>query len=229
MRASEKAYQSLHQDIVAWRIAPGTLLAEVELSERLGVSRTPIREALARLSAEGLTTAKGGRGVVVTEVSLDAVRELYELRETLEVKAAELAAQRGDPTVFEGLAQRFRLAQKNLAQQNLAQQTSSTHASTEAYYQLSAELDAALNQHCGNARLAATLNTLRPLLARARRMAQEHPDRLAETAAEHAAIARAIAAGNPRLAAASTVVHLNNSLQHILQGLPSTDRQGSTP
>ena len=56
MRASDKAYAALREDIIEWRLAPGTVLAEVEQSERLGISRTPLREALSRLTAEGLTT-----------------------------------------------------------------------------------------------------------------------------------------------------------------------------
>jgi DNA-binding GntR family transcriptional regulator len=63
MRASDRAYAALREDIIEWRLRPGTVLAEVEQSERLGVSRTPVREALGRLTAEGLTTAAGGRGV----------------------------------------------------------------------------------------------------------------------------------------------------------------------
>src|SRR6478752_2724508 len=102
MRASDKAYAALRDDIIEWRLAPGTVLAEVEQSERLGVSRTPLREALGRLTAEGLTTA-GGRGVVVTDISLEDIDELFELRQTLEGKAAALAARRGDTATFERL------------------------------------------------------------------------------------------------------------------------------
>lgn len=217
MRASEKAYQSLHEDIVAWRLPPGTVLAEVELSERLGVSRTPVREALSRLTTEGLTTAKGGRGVVVTDVSLETVRELYELRETLEAKAAALAAERGDADVFAQLQRNFATAQLSLT-------TGSSTESTEEYYQLSADLDAALDGSCGNPFLVNSLKNIRPLLARARRMAQEHPERLQATAAEHSAICAAIADGNPHLAAAATTIHLNNSLQHILTSKPDNPK-----
>lgn len=100
MRASERAYEALREDILEWRLVPGTVLAEVEQSERLGVSRTPLREALSRLTAEGLTAAAGGSGMVVTDISLEAIDELFELRETLECRAAALAAQRGDPSIF---------------------------------------------------------------------------------------------------------------------------------
>ena len=208
MRASEKAYQALHQDIVQWRLLPGTVLAEVELSERLGVSRTPVREALSRLTAEGLTTAKGGRGVVVTDVSLETVRELYELRETLEAKAAALAAERGDAGSFAQLQRDFAAAGLSLA----------AGSSTEEYYRLSGNLE------CGNPFLVNSLKNIRPLLARARRMAQEHPERLQATAAEHSAICAAIAAGKPQVAAAATTIHLNNSLQHILDSKPNNQK-----
>ncbi|GAA1051026.1 GntR family transcriptional regulator [Arthrobacter russicus] len=214
MRASEKAYQALHQDIVQWRLSPGTVLGEVELSERLGVSRTPVREALSRLTAEGLTTAKGGRGVVVTDVSLETVRELYELRETLEAKAAALAAERGDSGSFAQLQRDFAAAGLSLA----------AGSSTEEYYRLSGNLDAALDKSCGNPFLVNSLKNIRPLLARARRMAQEHPERLQATAAEHSAICAAIAAGKPQVAAAATTIHLNNSLQHILDSKPNNQK-----
>ena len=162
MRASDRAYASLRDDIIEWRILPGTVLAEVEQSERLGVSRTPLREALSRLTAEGLTTAAGGRGVVVTDISLDDIDELFELRETLEGKAAALAAERGDAAVFEAL--RVELLQA-------PHLINGSDPGRHAYYELAGRLDAA--------------------------------------------IAEAIAAGNPRLAEAATTLHLHRSLSHL--------------
>ena len=89
MRASDRAYATLREDIVEWRLRPGAVLAEVEQSERLGVSRTPLREALGRLTAEGLTTAAGGRGVVVTDISLDSIDELFEQRSLVIIEWAD--------------------------------------------------------------------------------------------------------------------------------------------
>ncbi len=65
MRASEVAYSRLRDDIIHWRLEPGTPLGEVELSERLAVSRTPVREALSRLIAEGLVSNDSGRTAIV--------------------------------------------------------------------------------------------------------------------------------------------------------------------
>ncbi|WP_423185030.1 GntR family transcriptional regulator [Arthrobacter sp. NyZ413] len=206
MRASERAYAALREDIIEWRLAPGTVLAEVEQSERLGVSRTPVREALGRLSAEGLTTTTGGRGVVVTDISLDDINELFDLRETLECRAAALAAQRGNPRIFEHLHARFLTAPELLSPQDSAR---------HAYYALAGELDDAIDAAVSNSYLIHAMRGLRVHLVRIRRLAADDSARLEAAAAEHAAIAAAIAAGNSRLAAAATTVHLHRSLTHI--------------
>jgi DNA-binding GntR family transcriptional regulator len=206
VRASDRAYTALRDDIVQWRLQPGALLAEVEQAERLGVSRTPLREALGRLTAEGLTTAGGGRGVVVTGISLADIEELFELRETLESKAAALAAERGDAGTFRTLEAEFRAAPSLL--------NGSTSA-LEDYYLLVERLDSAIDAASANSYLAQAMRGLRVHLVRIRRLAADDATRLTAAAAEHAAIAEAIASGNPRLAQAATTLHLHRSLSHI--------------
>ncbi|YCK80397.1 GntR family transcriptional regulator [Arthrobacter sp. D3-18] len=206
MRASDRAYSALREDIIEWRLRPGTVLAEVEQSERLGVSRTPVREALSRLTAEGLTTAAGGRGVVVTDISLDSIDELFELRETLEVRAAALAAQRGEPGIFAELHGQLLLAPELLRDDDPAR---------HEYYALVSRLDDAIDAAVSNSYLANAMRSLRVHLVRVRRLAADDAARLHAAAAEHAAIAEAIAAGNPRLAEAATTVHLHRSLTHV--------------
>src|ERR1700744_300862 len=107
LRASDRAYLTLRGEILDGELRAGTVLAEVEQSQRLGVSRTPLREALGRLAAEGLVSTHSGRGVVVPEVSADNVVELFELREALEVQAARLAARRRDVARFSALRSQF--------------------------------------------------------------------------------------------------------------------------
>ncbi|WP_224089895.1 GntR family transcriptional regulator [Arthrobacter sp. StoSoilB13] len=206
MRASDRAYEALREDIIEWRLRPGTMLAEVEQSERLSVSRTPVREALGRLTAEGLTTAAGGRGVVVTDISLDSIDELFELRETLEVRAAALAAERGDPSVFADLRTQLAGAPGLLREADPAR---------HEYYALVGRLDEAIDAAVANSYLAQAMRGLRVHLVRVRRLAADDAARLADAAAEHAAIAEAIAAGNPRLAEAATTLHLHRSLTHL--------------
>ncbi|WP_038461674.1 GntR family transcriptional regulator [Arthrobacter sp. PAMC 25486] len=211
MRASDRAYATLHSDIINWRLTPGTILGEVELSERLGVSRTPIREALAKLMAEGLAEPQSGRGMVVSEISLDHLDELFELRSALECRAAELAARRGDREVFLEL-------HRKLA--NAGELITEADPSRSDYYRLAGELDSAVDAAVANHYLNQALKNLRVHLVRVRRLGKDNPARLRDAAREHASIALAIANGNPVVANAATTVHLDNSLRHLLSTAP---------
>lgn len=206
MRASKRAYETLREDILEWRLLPGTVLAEVEQSERLGVSRTPLREALGRLSAEGLTQTARGRGVVVSDISLADVDELFELRELLECRAAGLAAQRGDLLLFAALHAEFREAPMLLT---------AADPGRHNYYRLVGRLDEAIDSAISNSYMVQAMRSLRVHLVRVRRLAADDAARLTAAASEHAAIAEAIAEGNPRLAEAATSMHLHRSLAHL--------------
>ncbi|MBV1780471.1 GntR family transcriptional regulator [Paeniglutamicibacter sp. ABSL32-1] len=204
MRASDKAYEALRTDIVEWRLRPGAVLGEVEQAERLGVSRTPLREALARLVADGLAVQQRGRGTVVSDVSHEHVDDLFALRRALEVESARIAARNAEPAVFAALRSRFMEAGR-----------STDPETREAYYRLAGELDRSIDAAVANPYIEQALRSLRVHLARVRRLAQDDPERLATSALEHAAIAEAIAAQNPEVAAAATQLHLHHSLEHI--------------
>ena len=201
-RASDVAYATLRADILELALAPGDTLAEVELSVRLGISRTPVREALARLVADGLAEPVGGRGLVVSPLSLDNVRELFELRQALEQQAASLAAQRRDVRVFEAL--REQLAGVDTSD-------------LRGYYAVVARFDAAVDAAVGNPYLVAALANVRTHLSRIRRISKDNPARLADAAREHLHIVDAIVDGDARLAASATSVHLDRSLRSILE------------
>ena len=206
MRASDRAHALLRADIVDGRLAPGTVLAEVEQAARLGVSRTPLREALARLVAEGLAIGHGGRGVVVSSVSLDDVAALFEVRVPLECAAVRLAAARGPAERFAVLAVEFREAAAFITADDGGQVD---------YYALAARLDAAIDASTANAHLLQAQIPIRTQLLRVRRLARHHRARLLESAREHEQIARALSLGLPDLAEASMRVHLLNSLRHF--------------
>jgi len=212
VRASETAYGALREDILSGRLSAGTALSETDLAERLGVSRTPLRAALARLALEGLVDTTRGRTGVVTAVSAGSVTELFELREALETQAARLAARRRDPGVFEALVERFDDAPASLRAGDV-----------DAYYALVAEFDAALDAALGNAVYRGALDGVRLHLARARRIATDNPERLVRSAEEHRLICAAIRDGDAALAASATTVHLKASLTTILDTLSARD------
>ncbi|KSU52660.1 GntR family transcriptional regulator [Microbacterium enclense] len=204
MRASERAYATLLDEIQTGALAPGTVLGEVEQSTRLGVSRTPLREALRRLASDGLVVQASARVTVVAGIDADDIRALFELRQALETQAARNAARRGDRRAFDELADEFAAADLTDA---------------DTYYALIGRFDAAVDAAVDNPYLSAALRSVRTHLVRVRRMARFNPLRLSASAGEHGLIARAIGAGDPELAAHATHVHLHNALTTILEAL----------
>jgi GntR family transcriptional regulator, rspAB operon transcriptional repressor len=207
LRASDHAYARLRAEIIDWSLEPGTALGEIETAARLGVSRTPLREALSRLTAEGLVTSSG-RTSRVAPLSRQHIVELFELREALETQAARLAARRRESAPFEELRAAF-LALPAVDLADLG-----------PYYEVTAELDAQIDVAADSGALRSALRDLRGQLQRARRSAHDDPDRLAQATREHLLIVDAILAGDEMLAAQATAVHLHASLAHILSASP---------
>jgi GntR family transcriptional regulator, rspAB operon transcriptional repressor len=210
MRASESAYQLLRDEIIQWKLEPGTPLGEVETSLRLGVSRTPLREALSRLTAEGLVRTGPGRTAVVSSLFRRDIVELFELREALETQAARLAARRRDASVFEALREKFVEDVRNTEER----------PPEDRPYDLADALDVAIDEAAASVYLQSALRDLRGHLARVRRSAHSNADRLNRATTEHVLIVDAILAQDEALAASATSVHLHNSLANVLASLP---------
>lgn len=205
--AGDRAYAALLDGIQSGALAAGSVLGEVEQAARLGVSRTPLREALRRLAADGLVVQQSPRVTVVADLDADDIRALFEIRRALEETSARLAAARGDAVLFAALAEEF------------GRVDLTDPAGRDAYYALIARFDAALDAAVANDYIAAALRTVRTHLVRVRRMARDKPARLAASIAEHRTIARALAARDGDLAAHATHVHLHNALTGILDTL----------
>ncbi len=88
-----EVYEHLKLEILTGQLEAGAKLAEIPLSQRLGVSRTPVREAVQRLAQDGLVEVEANKGARVRGVSADEVRDVYAVREVLDGLAARLAAQ----------------------------------------------------------------------------------------------------------------------------------------
>lgn len=109
VRLSEKAYQLIKEKIITLNLAPLSVIDEKSLTEELGLGRTPIREALHRLAAEGLVFIAPRRGMFVADISLTNLQKIFEIRMMLEGFCARLAAQRGTE---EQLARMEKVAQE---------------------------------------------------------------------------------------------------------------------
>lgn len=90
----EIVYEQLKRQILTGRITPGTRMMEVELADEMGVSRTPVREAIRKLEKEGLVTIEPRRGAYASDISVKDMVDTLEVREDLEGLAAALAAER---------------------------------------------------------------------------------------------------------------------------------------
>jgi DNA-binding GntR family transcriptional regulator len=92
--ASQMAYKQIKEKILSSSVSPGFPLREIVLGEELGFTRTPVREAIKKLEAEGLVQVFPNRGAFVSEFSLNEIEDLLDVREALECKAVHLASRR---------------------------------------------------------------------------------------------------------------------------------------
>jgi len=178
---------ALREAIVGNLLPPGERLTEVALAARLGVSRTPVREAFAQLEREGLVTVVPRVGVFVREVTARDVEETYTVRTALESLAVELATQRRTPL---GTAR---------LDEVLADMAKAVEASDEVEY--TASLDrfyAVIMSLADNLTLHATHHSLLGPVRRLRRIAMSQPGRMEASYKQSVLIRNAIADGDVR-------------------------------
>jgi DNA-binding GntR family transcriptional regulator len=156
---TEAAHARLREMILSGTLSPGAQLLEGELTEMLGMSRTPLRPALARLEAEGLIAIRPRHGIRVRAISARDAREVFEVLTGLEGMAAWLVAARGlPPEEFAPLVEAVEAMEAALAAGEL-----------EAWSQADERFHAALLELCGNARLIAIARSHRDQVRRVRR------------------------------------------------------------
>lgn len=190
--------KALRDRILSGDIAIGERLVEGRLSEELGVSRMPVREALRELAAEGLVTIEPRRGASVTTFSDDQKRELVEVRATLELLNARLAAKRHDP---EQIAELQRI---------LDEGTRMTGTGDAAQLsQQNFRFHDAIGKVAGNSVLQDTIRSLRDRTAMI--FAPIARQRGKENWQEHAAILRAVIDGDDELAGLLAARHVYNA------------------
>lgn len=192
--------QTLRERILSGDIPLGERLIEGRLSEELGVSRMPVREALRELASEGLVTIEPRRGASVTTFTEQQKRELVEVRATLESLNAKLAAKRHDPAQIEEL-QRI-LAEGTL----LLESNDSSELSRQNF-----RFHDAIGNVAGNSVLQDTIRSLRDRTAMI--FAPISRVRGKENWQEHAAILRAVIDGDAELAGLLAARHVYNAAQ----------------
>ena len=204
----EAAAERLRTLIVEGELAPGTKLNERELSERLGVSRTPLREAFRMLAAEGLLVQLPNRGVQVALLSADDVRDAFEVMAALEGLAGELAVARVTDAEVEG----FRALQAEME---------AAHAAHDlpAYYRVNREVHDRLNAIAANPVLAGTYRALNARLHALRFRSNLNQAKWDRAVAEHRSMIAALAARDGAALRDLLVRHLRAKQQAVLASM----------
>lgn len=188
----------IREDILNGVYRPGDRLIEGKLSEDLGVSRIPIREALRELSAEGIVTIEPRRGASVAVLSDDQAKNLAEVRAALEGLNARLAAMRRDETTIETLKDILQRGQEALAREDVAELK---------------QLNTLFHEHLGtmaqNHVLTELTNSFRDRTTLL--FAPSNIQRVRSNWEEHAQILNAVIAGNAELANLLATQHVNNA------------------
>lgn len=207
---NREAYRALRQAILGRKIPPGQKLVVRVLAEELGLSPTPVKEALAALEREGLVVAVPHRGYFVLEPSLEDVREIYSLREVLEGLAARLAVENDGRALLRKLERLFE-KQCEAAERN----------DIDTYGDLDLAFHRTLWEAAGSKRLLATAETIDGQIRMLINSSAAIPGRLPQSRAEHQAILQAVRDKDPQAAEAAMRTHVRNAGQALEQFLVS--------
>lgn len=200
----ERVTADLRQEIIAGSLRPGDRLVERELAERFGVSRVPVREAIRALVAEGFVHFETPRRTVVRRLTPNDVKELFELREALEVYAAGLAASRATPGD---------LAEVQALLDRAAAATEAGDA--ELITDLNSRLHDRIVAMAGNSLLTEALEPVAGRLRWMTRRNEEWPQLLVE----HRELYEAIASGDPDRARAHALTHVRTNYRSTVRHL----------
>jgi DNA-binding GntR family transcriptional regulator len=207
---NKEAYKALRQAILAGKIPPGQKLVVRVLAENLGLSPTPVKEALSALEREGLVVAVPHRGYFVLEPGLADVREIYSLREVLEGLAARLAVENNGKALLRKLERLFSKQRQAADQGDIG-----------AYGDLDLAFHRTFWEASGNKRLLAAAETIDGQIRMLISSSAAIPGRLPQSRAEHEAILQAVRNKDPEDAEAAMRTHVRNAGQALEQFLLS--------
>lgn len=212
----ESVYRLLWERILDRRLHPGEKLSDLRLSDELGVSRTPVREALNRLVQDGIVRAEPNRGFYVVSFSARDIREIYDLRAALEVAALELAAPRLDqPMLRASCADLDRVE----ARIDAAQDPESFTAAAGEFLEADRAFHRALVERAGNARLSAVVEGLWAQIAVFQKAGTYRRAAVEDSIRAHRAIIAALLAGDIPGASAELKRHIMAVKERALEDL----------
>jgi len=195
--ATQSVYRGLVELILGGKLPPGSVVSEKQLAERLGVSRTPVHNAVLQLVKDGLVTQEANHRPVIARVTRSDVEEIFDMRRLLECEAARRAASRIDRSTLG----RLRLAAASLTGPAEAREALSRWADfDDAFHD-------AIASACGSARLASDIRRYR-MVHHALNRLRMTADLIPQALREHLAILEGLDARDGELAARAMEQHL---------------------
>lgn len=202
----EMVYEELKMQILTGAIIPGTRMMEVELADEMGVSRTPIREAIRKLEKEGLVTIEPRRGAYASMISTEDMVEILEVRQDLEGLAAFFAAERMPKEKLELLhevSDKYNDAVKRGSMEDMITYDTRFHRT--------------IVDSCHNKILVQMIEQLQELVLRFRYIYYDNFRRAENMPEEHAAIIQAIESGDANAARYAADVHIDRLKELVIK------------
>lgn len=212
----EVVCESLREAIRRGILKPGERIMEIQLAEELGVSRTPVREAIRKLELEGYVVMMPRRGTYVANMSIRDINEIFEIRTALESLSNGLAAEHITDEELEHLQRLLVIIGGYIKEGNM-----------EKIVETDIEFHDLMYHAARNQRLVGIISNLRDQLTRFRTLSMSHPGRLEATLEEHKAIVEAIANGDRRSASKAAERHMENSEKTLLQAMEAMKEKRS--
>lgn len=198
--------ESIRQAIISGQFPPGMRLMELQLAEEMGVSRTPVREAIRKMELEGLVVMIPRRGAYVADISIKDINEVYEVRTALDVLSAGLAAERIDKSEIQEMRELLAEEAALVEARDYPKIIDNDTAFHDVIYRTS-----------GNTRCMNIISNLREQITAIRGRSMPYPGRVEIMLKEHRAIFDAIAAGKVEKAQEAVRTHMENAEQTLLK------------
>lgn len=211
----ELVFESLREAIITGKLSPGERLMEIQMAEEMGVSRTPVREAIRKLELEGLVVMIPRKGAYVAGLSLKDIADVFEIRGALEGLAAELAAERITEEELEGL-ERYLV--------KISEETESGDLSKVV--ETDTDFHSLIYSASRNQRLTQIINNLREQIQRFRKTSLSYPGRMKVAVEEHRKIVEAISARNGELARNLAHEHIENAENSMMNMIKQDQKHG---
>lgn len=204
----EVVFETLREAIINGTLKPGERMMEIQLAEQLGVSRTPVREAIRKLELEGFVVMIPRKGAYVAGISLKDIADVFEVRAAMEALAAGLAAERITAEELEEMERLLVRIGEHIEANRLEEVVEMDTLFHEALYKVSRNL-----------KLEQILQNLREQIQRFRSTSLAFPGRMKEALEEHKKIVEAISDRNTALAQQLAQEHIENAENSMLEAL----------